>query len=89
VDVNAASKEALLRVPGLGVRSVERILRIRRYHRLTLADLAKMRVPIQRAKHFLADAARLLDSLVLPERLLVAPEQLPLFAAREAVTGEF
>jgi putative DNA modification/repair radical SAM protein len=89
VDVNAASKEALLRVPGLGVRSVERILRIRRYHRLTLADLAKMRVPIQRAKHFLADAVRLLDSLALPERLLVAPEQLPLFAAREAVTGEF
>jgi len=89
IDVNAATREALLRVPGLGVRTVERILRLRRHLRLTLADLGKMRVPIRRARHFLTDGARELDSLALPSRLLALPEQLPLFAAREAVTGEF
>ena len=36
VDVNAASREALLRVPGLGVRNVDRIVRIRRFHKVTL-----------------------------------------------------
>ena len=32
VDVNKATREALLRVPGIGYRNVERILRIRSYH---------------------------------------------------------
>ncbi len=44
VDVNAASREALLRVPGLGYRNVDRILRIRKYHRLSVADLKKLHV---------------------------------------------
>lgn len=53
VDVNSASKEALLRVPGLGVGSVNRILRIRHHHRLDSFDLAKLHVPMNRAQHFL------------------------------------
>lgn len=56
VDVNAAPKEALLRVPGLGARAVQRILRIRRYRRLDLSDLTKLRVPMNRAQHFLIAA---------------------------------
>src|SRR3569833_1283289 len=40
IDVNAASREALLRVPGIGYRNVDRILRIRRYHRLTIDNLS-------------------------------------------------
>ena len=39
VDLNKAPREILLRVPGLGTKSVERILRIRRWHRLRLEDL--------------------------------------------------
>ncbi len=89
IDLNSAPKEALLRVPGLGVRAVERILRIRRYHRLSAADLARMRVPLKRAQHFITAGAAHLDEAALPQRLLVPPEQLSLFAAREAVTGEF
>ena len=53
VDVNAAPKEALLRVPGLGARAVERIVRIRRHRRLDSADLGKLHVPMNRARHFL------------------------------------
>ena len=53
VDVNAASKEALLRVPGLGARAVDRILRIRHHRRLDSSDLQKLHVPMSRARHFL------------------------------------
>jgi predicted DNA-binding helix-hairpin-helix protein len=38
VDVNAAPRELLLRVPGLGARSVQRILERRRHRRLRLDD---------------------------------------------------
>ncbi len=42
VDVNTAPREALLRVPGLGVRVVDRILASRRHVTLRLADLARL-----------------------------------------------
>ena len=52
VDVNSASREQLLRIPGIGARSVERILSIRRHKRLRTDDLKKLRVAWKRAKSF-------------------------------------
>lgn len=94
VDVNRAPREALLRVPGFGVRTVARILRMRRHRALTLDDLARLRVPCRRAAPFIetagdATAARaLLDRRDLRVHVAGA-EQLDLFATkRSAVTGE-
>ncbi len=42
IDVNSASREELLRVPGLGVRSVDRIIDIRRLTTMRLDDVAKL-----------------------------------------------
>lgn len=42
VDVNRADREMLLRVPGLGTKSVDRICSSRRWRRLGLADLARL-----------------------------------------------
>ena len=56
LDVNRASREQLLRVPGFGVRGVDRMLKIRRYHRLTLSDLALLRIPLNRARPFVITA---------------------------------
>lgn len=53
LDVNRASRELLLRVPGLGVRNVNRILGIRRWHQLRLADLTRLRVPLKKALPFI------------------------------------
>jgi predicted DNA-binding helix-hairpin-helix protein len=39
VDLNRAPRELLLRVPGLGVRAVDRIVQSRRVHALRSADL--------------------------------------------------
>jgi hypothetical protein len=42
LDVNTAPREMLLRVPGLGVRAVEKIVASRRHARLRFADLARL-----------------------------------------------
>jgi putative DNA modification/repair radical SAM protein len=92
VDVNQASRGALLRIPGFGVRAVDRILRIRKHHRLTEADLAKLHIPLERARHFVATAdslPKLLDAGSLADRIAPKPAQLPLFAASaQSLTGE-
>ena len=53
MDVNRAPREALLRVPGLGVKSVDRIIQARRHRRLRADDLARIGVPLRRAAPFL------------------------------------
>ena len=56
VDVNIATKEELLRIPGVGVRSVKRMLSARRWRRLRLDDLARLRVALSRARPFIIAA---------------------------------
>ena len=94
VDVNTAPQEALWRVPGLGTRNVQRILKIRRYHALRLEDLARLKMSIERVRYFVitADhnpAALGIDSLRLPKQTKPKSQQLSLFeAASAAVSGE-
>lgn len=56
VNVNKASKEALLRIPGIGPRNVQKIIQTRRYRNITLDDLKKMRCAIKRSKPFVITA---------------------------------
>lgn len=95
VDVNRASREELLRIPGVGVRSVDRILKIRRYRKLRNADLKKLRVVWKRTAAFVltADhnpATRQLDDDQLRQQFRPPPRQLLLFddAGQSALTGE-
>jgi putative DNA modification/repair radical SAM protein len=95
IDVNRASREQLLRVPGLGVRNVERILRMRRHRRLRLADLRTLRLPMRRMEPFIVTAdsiraaSRQLDSSRLPRSVRALSEQLELFeTAESARSGE-
>ena len=53
VEVNRADLAALLRVPGVGVRSANKIIAARRHAKLTYEDLKKMRVVLKRARHFI------------------------------------
>ena len=52
LEVNKASYEEILRVPGIGVTSAKRILRARRAGQLALADLKKLGVVMKRAVYF-------------------------------------
>jgi len=85
VDVNRASKEQLLRVPGLGTKAVARILSSRRWRSITLDDVARLTVSIAKMRPFIVTSdwrpTLLTDRADL--RALVAPkeQQLDLFAA--------
>jgi putative DNA modification/repair radical SAM protein len=87
IDVNAAPREVLLRVPGIGYRNVERILSIRRYHQLLLDDLRKLHVRIKNALPYLITADHLPSQ---QQRAGGQPQlltQLDLFAPVSALTG--
>lgn len=53
VEINTAPKAKLLRIPGVGPRSVERILRARRHARLSFSDISRMGVVMKRARYFI------------------------------------
>src|SRR5690606_34944256 len=56
VDVNRADRELLLRVPGLGINAVNRIVMSRRHHRLRLDDVARLTASIEKVRPFIAAA---------------------------------
>ena len=53
VEINSASPELLVRVPGIGFRSANKIVRARKYGALRFEDLARMRIVLKRAMHFI------------------------------------
>ncbi|MGY3618297.1 putative DNA-binding helix-hairpin-helix protein [Bradyrhizobium sp. USDA 10063] len=56
VDVNRGEREMLLRVPGLGVRTVDRLIGSRRTATLRLDDVARLCGAISRARPFIVTA---------------------------------
>ncbi len=58
LEVNTASYEQLMRIPGIGDRSAKRILRQRRYSAVRFDDLKKIGVVIKRAKYFILCCGR-------------------------------
>ncbi|GGH30723.1 putative DNA modification/repair radical SAM protein [Alsobacter metallidurans] len=86
LDVNLASREELLRVPGLGVRTVDRILSSRRVRSLRGDDLARLKVPLRKVSPFIVlpdhRPTKLLDRADLQAWLKPpSTQQLDLFAA--------
>ncbi len=86
VDLNRAPKEMLLRVPGLGARSVERLLAARRVRRLRMEDLRRLKAPLSKVLPFVElldhkprehDADGLLRKMSAPRA--AAQQQQPLF----------
>jgi len=97
VDINKASREWLLRVPGIGARNAERIIKLRRFCKVRLVDLQKMRVVVKRAKYFIITSDHnpdvfSLDSTGLMKALSPPAKQMSLFDQMEnkvsAVSGE-
>lgn len=84
VDVNRAPREMLLRVPGIGAKSVKRILEVRRHQSLRLDDLKRLGVAMKSALAFVTatdwQPGVLLDEERLKQRLAPAPRQLSLFS---------
>lgn len=53
VEINTAPVETLLRVPGIGAKSAYKITEARKFAKLDFDNLAKMRIVLKRAKHFI------------------------------------
>ena len=53
VEINRAPLEMLLRVPGIGARTAQKIIQARRFSALSFEDLLKMKIALKRAKHFI------------------------------------
>jgi len=83
VDVNRAGRDILLRVPGFGTKTVNRILTARRSGVLRYADLLRIGARMGMAKSFVTTPdwtpGGLTDSADLRARFAPAPEQLSLF----------
>ena len=58
VDINKVDKHFLMRIPGVGMQSVNRILNARRYRKLNWEHLKKMGVALNRATYFITCNAR-------------------------------
>ena len=82
LDVNRAPREMLLRVPGFGVRTVERILDARRHALLRFDDLVRIGASMRQARAFVSlpgwSPGRLTDSADLRARFAAPPRQLRL-----------
>jgi predicted DNA-binding helix-hairpin-helix protein len=82
IDLNRAAREQLLRVPGLGTRSVDRIIVARAVQKVRLEDLQRLRIPLNRVLPFIklpgSSGGKSLDSQKLASMLRPAPSQLSL-----------
>jgi putative DNA modification/repair radical SAM protein len=84
VDVNRAPRERLLRVPGLGVKAIDRIVASRRWRRLRIEDVANLTASIAKVRPFIQcegwRPSALTDRADLASLLRPKTEQLELFA---------
>ena len=94
IDLNRAPRELLLRVPGLGVRSVDRLLQARRVRCLHAEDLERLNVPLKKVLPFVtlpglptnaAAAMAALDAALRGPRERPPPQQASLFEVEAGV----
>ncbi len=70
VEINRASYQTLLRVPGIGYKSAERIVKARRRNTLTFEDLRKIGVVLKRALYFITCSGRMMYRTKLEENYI-------------------
>lgn len=98
IEINRASKEELIRIPGIGVRSAYKIIKARRFKRLKLEDLVALKISIKRAQYFILCDGKFQKEIPLYQenirQAIVAPvkkvekSQQPTLFDLSAVTGE-
>lgn len=71
VEINRAPLEQLLRVPGIGVKSAQRIVAARRSANLTFSDLKKIGVVLKRALYFITCSGKMMYPVKLEEDYIV------------------
>lgn len=70
IEINKASYNDLLRIPGIGVKSVYKILSIRRVHKINFEDLKKIGVVMKRAQYFITCNGKYYGDVVFNDQLI-------------------
>ncbi len=83
MEVNRASYEELLRVPGIGVNGAQRIVVARRTGALTFEGLKKLGVVLKRAQYFITCSGKAAEGLRITQdavlRSLMSPKELGMY----------
>ena len=70
IDINTAGKRMLARVPGIGLKSVDKIINARRFRKLNWDHLKNIGVALNRARHFIVcDSSRWENHDMQPEKI--------------------
>ncbi len=72
VEINTASYDALLRVPGIGPKSVQKIINTRRYGSITFPMLKKMGIVLKRAQYFITCNGKMLYNIPIEENFIIS-----------------
>ena len=93
VEVMDAPLELLLRVPGVGPVGARRIVAARKAGPLTFDDLARLRITLKRARHFLTcsgkrDRKSPLDAELIRQRVVNDAKQSSYNKARRQAEGQ-
>ncbi|MCI4625951.1 MAG: putative DNA modification/repair radical SAM protein [Candidatus Magnetoovum sp. WYHC-5] len=67
VEINTADYSVLLKVPGVGVKSADKILRARKLTRLKADDLKKLGIVLKRAKYFITADGKYYGKTIITE----------------------
>jgi putative DNA modification/repair radical SAM protein len=94
IDLNKAPRYLLLRIPGVGTKSVDRILQVRRWQKIRLEHLPRLRVSVRKVLPFVVTSdhnpdALTLDRANLKARLVSPDRQLDFFqAGASTISGQ-
>ena len=70
VEVEKADYHMLLRVPGIGVKSAQRIVRARRMGKLDFPALKKMGIVLKRAQYFITCNGKMMNAVRIEENYI-------------------
>jgi putative DNA modification/repair radical SAM protein len=84
VDINTAPYEMVLRIPGIGLKTAQKIVAARKFGQLTLDNLRKLGAAVNRAQYFIKRAGNFIrlesDPVIIRQQILSARQpQLKLF----------
>jgi len=71
VEVNTASYDMLLRVPGIGPNGVKKIMSARRFGGITFEMLKKMHIVLKRAQYFITCGGRMLHKIPIEQKFIL------------------
>lgn len=82
MEINRIDYQMMLRIPGIGVKSAQRIVQARRMAKLDFADLKRIGVVLKRALYFITCSGRMMYPTKIEEdyitrNLLTVKEKLP------------